>query len=519
MTRQAIVSVDAGTSVIKAVAFDLTGRELGSASRRNTYKQLPDGGVEQDMRRTWRDTAATLQALSERLPGISERVLALAVTAQGDGTWLLDANNEPIHDGWLWLDARAADEARALAESSANEIVYRHTGSGINVCQMRTHLCWMKRHAPDLLARAATAMHCKDWLYLNLTGVRATDPSEAEFTFGNFRTGGYSTEAITALGLEDLRHLLPPIVDGSRQAHALTASAARATGLPEGLPVVLGAIDVMCSAIGAGICDPATEPGLTVLGSTGMHMRYVRDSDSVVLNEAQSGYTMPIPGGAFSQMQTNMAATLNIDWALGLAAEILRSEGLDRHPEELLAGLDDRVLAARPGAALFHPYISSAGERGPFTEPNARASFTGLDQSTGWFDMLRAIYDGLVLAARDCYAALGDRPGEIRVTGGAAKSPLMRRLLASSMDRPVRAIAQPEAGAAGAAMIAAVQQGVFPTIGDATAAWVLPLLQQPDEPDAELVPIYDRLFDAYLRSRIALLPVWSTQAALMRSSR
>ena len=189
-------------------------------------------------------------------------------------------------------------------------------------------------------------------------------------------------------------------------------------------------------------------------------MRYVADADGVVLNEALSGYTMPIPGGSFAQMQTNMAATLNIDWVLGIASEILRAEGVERQPEDLLAGLDDRILDARPGAALFHPYISSAGERGPFTEPDARASFTGLDQSTGWFDLLRAVYDGLMLAARDCYSALGDPPREVRITGGAAKSPLMRRLLASSLNRPVRAIAHPEAGAAGAAMIAAVQQGI-----------------------------------------------------------
>ena len=516
MRRDIIVSIDAGTSVIKAVAFDLSGGQLGIATRRNTYHQLPNGGVEQDMRRTWEDTARTLTELGERIPDLRQRALALAVTGQGDGTWLLDADNAPLHDGWLWLDARAADEARELSEGAGADVVYRNTGSGINVCQMRTHLHWMKRHAPDLLARAASAVHCKDWLYLNLTGVRAADPSEAGFTFGNFRTGDYSDAAIAALGLTDLRHLLPPIVDGTREAHALTATAARKTGLPEGLPVVLGFVDVVCSALGAGICDPAARPGLTVLGSTGVHMKYVPNAGSVVLNEAHSGYTLPVSGGAFAQMQTNMAATLNIDWALGIAVEILRAEGVDRSTEDLLQGLDERILAARPGAALFHPYISSAGERGPFTEPDARASLTGLDQSTGWFDILRAVYDGLMLAARDCYSALGEPPREIRVTGGAARSPLMRQLLAAALNRPVRAIAHPEAGAAGAAMIAAVQQGIFHSISDATAAWVLPLLQDAEMPDAGLATVYDRLFDAYLVSRVALVPLWSAQAALWR---
>ncbi len=517
MRQDLIVSIDAGTSVIKAVAFDAAGRPVGASSRRNTYRQLANGGVEQDMLRTWRDAAEVLQALGQRIPDLADRALALAVTGQGDGTWLVDADHEPVHDGWLWLDARAADEARELAESEAAETVYRETGSGINVCQMRTQLQWIRRHAPELLERAASAMHCKDWLYLKLTGVRAADPSEAGFTFGNYRTGEYSDDAIAALGLADLRRLLPPIVDGSRISHPLRQPAAGATGLPEGLPVVLGLVDVMCSAIGAGLCDPAADPGLTVLGSTGMHMRYVPDAGSVVLNEQRSGYTMPIPGGAFSQMQTNMAATLNIDWLFGLAAEILRWEGIERSVEELLERIDERVLRTRPGAAFYHPYISTAGERGPFTEPCARASFTGLDRNVGWEDLVRAVLDGLVLAARDCYGALGEPPREIRVTGGGARSALLRHLLAAATNRPVRAVAQPEAGAAGAAMIAATCLGVFPSVDHATRAWVLPLLQDREEPDAALAAVYDRLFDAYLQSRVDLAPVWSAQAAVRRS--
>ena len=126
------------------------------------------------------------------MAGLGERALALAVTGQGDGTWLIDANGEPVHDGWLWLDARAAAEAREIEASAGIDTIYRTTATGVNVCQMRTHLRWMKRHAPDLLGRASTAMHCKDWLYFRLTGVRATDPTEGLFSFGDFRTRTYS---------------------------------------------------------------------------------------------------------------------------------------------------------------------------------------------------------------------------------------------------------------------------------------------------------------------------------------
>ncbi|NIA68065.1 carbohydrate kinase [Pelagibius litoralis] len=509
MKQDILIGVDAGTSVIKAVAFDLAGRQIAMTSRRNHYATLANGGVEQDMRRTWDDTAAVLRELGEKIDALAGRALALSVTGQGDGCWLIDAEGIPVHDGWLWLDARAAAEARDIAASDGIDLIYRTTGAGVNVCQMRTHLTWMKRHAPELLDRAATALHCKDWLYFNLTAERASDPTEGVFTFGDYRTRDYSDAVLQALDLADLRHLLPPIVDGAVTAHGLTAQAAAATGLPAGLPVTLGYVDIMCCAMGAGLHDAAVRPGLTVLGSTGMHMRFVPDAGAVVLNDARCGYTMAFPGRAYAQMQTNMAATLNIDWVLGLAQEVLASEGVARSLDDLLKGLDDRVMAARPGAALYHPYISSAGERGPFAEPAARASFTGLDQTTGWFDMVRAVYDGLALAARDCYAAMGPMPGEIRLTGGAARSSGLKSILASTLNTPVRTVAQGEAGAAGAVMIAAVQQGLYPDIAACSEAWVTPLLQAPEAPDPQMTGVYDALYEAYVATRRTMTPAWA----------
>ncbi len=514
MTRDVLIGIDAGTSVIKAVAFNLSGQQLAIASRRNNYSTLPNGGVEQDMARTWEDTAAVLRRLGDELPGLAGRVLAIGVTGQGDGCWLIDKDERPVHDGWLWLDSRAAAEAREIDASAGIDTIYRATGSGVNVCQMRTHLTWMKRHDPDLLSRAATALHCKDWLYLNLTGVRATDPTEGVFTFGDFRTRDYSDDVLEALGLSDLRSLLPPVVDGAVTAHGLTPAAAAATDLPAGTPVSLGYVDIMCTALGAGLHDPAEAPGLTILGSTGVHMRFVPSAEAVVLNDARSGYTMAFPGKAYGQIQTNMAATLNIDWMLGLAVQILQAENVERSLSDLLKGLDDNVMTARPGGAIYHPFISLAGERGPFTEPDARASFTGLDQTTGWFDMMRAVYDGLALAGRDCYEAMGPMPSEIRMSGGAARSTALRRILAAALDRPVRSVAQEEAGAAGASMIAALAQGVFRDVDACVDTWVAPLLQTPEAPDQALVPVYDALFEAYRTGRESAPPAWAAISAM-----
>ena len=514
MSKDVLIGVDAGTSMIKAVAFSAEGEALASSSRPNQYATVARGGVEQDMARTWRDTLAVLAELTDVNPELAQRTVALAVTGQGDGTWLVDADGEPVHDAWLWLDARSAREAAAIEQGTDYDTVYRETGTAVNVCQMRSHLRWMASHSPELLSGAASAFHCKDFLYQRFTGERAADPSEAVFTFGSLASRDYSDAVIDALELSDQRHLLPPIVDGMTQSHALLPAVAREVGLPEGLPVTLGYVDVICSALGGGIFDPSVAPGLSIVGSTGMHMKWVADADAVTLNASKSGYTMCFPGGSYAQMQSNMAATLNIDWLLQVATDAVALAGYDTTPDALLAKLDDALAATTPSTLLFHPYISQAGERGPFTDPDARASFTGLDQSAGFADLLRAVYEGLALAARDCYDAMGEMPAEIRISGGAARSGEFRKLLAGALGSPLRVANRDEAGAAGACMIAATHHGLFETLQACSERWVDERLGEPVTPDPRLQAHFDALLPVYQSTREALTPGWQAMAGI-----
>ena len=402
MTADLIIGVDSGTSVIKAVAFDLEGRQLDLAALPNHYEEPGGGAVEQDMARTWWDTASVVRLLGEKIENLASRTAALAVTGQGDGTWLIDREGLPVAPAWLWLDSRAAAIVEEFDRTGVRAEIYRHTGCGLNACQQAAHLVWLKRHALEILARAATALHCKDWLYLNLTGVRTTDSSEGTFTFGDFRTRRYVDAVLDALGIAELRPLLPPMLDGSEATHPLTAEAARATGLRAGTPVCLGFLDVLCTGLGGGLYDPSLAVGCSIVGSTGMHMRWRASADEVELAPEPTGYTMPFPvPGSVAQMQSNMAATLNIDWIVACAREAAGVLGHEVGRQAALAALDARVLEARPAAALFHPYIHEAGERGPFVEVAARAMFTGLSTRTGFVDLVRSVYEGLGLAARD----------------------------------------------------------------------------------------------------------------------
>jgi len=507
-----IIGIDAGTSVLKAVAFELSGRQIASASARNRYETGDDGSVTQSLDQTWSDCISALRGLGEKVADLASRTAAIAVTGQGDGTWLVGAGNAPVGDAWLWLDARAAPTVTRLSAGSGNRARFEATGTGLNTCQQGAQLAHMDRFMPELLDRAEASLHCKDWLYLNLTGVRATDPSEASFTFGNFRNRQYDTIVIDALGLERRRSLLPEIIDGTEISHPLTAEAAKATGLLAGTPVCLGYVDMVMTALGAGVRTAGQNAACSTIGSTGVHMRAKAVPD-VQLNAEGTGYiiALPIPG-IVTQVQTNMGATINIDWILRIAADLMSEGGRPVSYSDLIPRIDAWFAESRPTNLLYHPYISEAGERGPFVNAHARAGFTGLSTRHGFADMLRAVIEGLGMATRDCYAAMGDMPPELRITGGAARSRALRGSLSAAVNAPVRISGREEAGAAGVAMMAAVAIGAYPDMDSCIAEWVTPLLGDAEAPNAEEAQRYDRLFDAYKDIREAIAPAWDKLA-------
>jgi erythritol kinase len=126
----------------------------------------------------------------------------------------------------------------------------------------------------------------------------------------------------------------------------------------------------------------------------------------------------------------------------------------------------------------------------------------------GFTDLMRSVFEGLAFAARDCYAAMGALPQDVRLTGGGARSKALRLFFASALNAPVRSVLREEAGAAGAAMMAAVQQKVFPNMADCAARWVDPALGPETRPDTALVKMFDTMFPIYKQTREQMRPVW-----------
>lgn len=494
---------------MKAVAFELNGRQVASAAVKNKYEIGLDGSATQSMSATWSDCISALRGLGQRVSNLSARTAAIAVTGQGDGTWLIDSEGKPVSDAWLWLDARASDTVNILAQGSLENERFEATGTGLNTCQQGSQLAHMQRHYPELIEKAATAFHCKDWLYFNLTGIRATDPSEASFTFGDFRTRNYDETVISALGLSEYRYLLPEIVDGVTTTHKLSSEAARVTGLKEGTPVSLGYVDMIMTGLGAGVFTGENDVACSTIGSTGVHMTAKRAVD-VKLGEGHTGYVLCLPCEDYvGQMQSNMAATLNIDWILDVAAGLIGEFAPKPSHSDLLDKLDVWLSETTPGTLIYHPYISDAGERGPFVDPDARAGFLGITASHRFNDLVRSVVEGLGMAARDCYEVMETQPKELRITGGAAKSGSLRKILSATVNAPVRVSAREEAGAAGCAMMAAVAIGVYPDMKSCIEDWVVPLLGDAEGPDPQLAHLYDDVFKNYQTARKALHPTWA----------
>ena len=510
MTKDIIIGIDAGTTIIKAVAFTLEGKEIKASSINNIYLTSKNGHVTQSLDQTWQNCITVISNLNETIENLKDRVAIISVTGQGDGTWLIDKNGNSVCDAWLWLDSRSSELTRYLSSLDSEFLRFDRTGTGLFSGQQSSQLCYMEKNNPEILDKASTAFHCKDWIYFKMTDVKATDPSEACFTFGNFRKKKYDEEVIESLGLKKRNYLFPEIIDGSKISHKLSLSAAKLFGLRPGTPVSLSYIDAVCTFLGSNGLNIDKKIGNSILGTTGGHMKASKIPEIKLNHKLKSGYVMILPIKNLAlQFQTNMSGTLNIDWLKLLVSDIFKDFKIDFNDELFINKIDEWLNKAKPGEIIYHPYISEAGERGPFINSNAKASIIGLRSNISFPEILRSFYEGLCFAARECYSAIGSPPDEIILAGGGSKSMVMRTIFSSILKCSVRIINRNEAGATGAAMIGAMSIGLYKDWDSCLETWVDPYLGHKEDYNKKLSKKYDEIYNLYLESRDNLITTWN----------
>lgn len=388
-TEPRYIGVDVGTSVVKAAAFDALGRTLAVESR-PVGLAIHGGRVEQDMDEVYGAVGEVLAALG------SDGVAFVGLTGQGDGVWLVDAAGRPVRKAISWMDGRAHELVDAWLASGVFETVYRRTGSAMFPGCPGPVLAWLDRHEPASLDAATTALYCKDMVFQRLTGVRATDVSDASTPFLDPVTRAYAPDIVAALGLTHRSSLLAPVSDPVATAE-----------LPSGLPISNGPYDLPACALGAGVTRPGD--GLLIVGTC---LAALVATERLALDGEPAGLHISTdrPGHWLRAMPA-MVGTAALDW-------VLTTTGV-RHTEV------DALLATTPPGAngvRVLPYFAPSGERAPFVEPRLRAEFTGVSLETTPAELIRAVCEGIGFAARHCLEAAG-LTGTLALCGGGTRSP------------------------------------------------------------------------------------------------
>jgi L-xylulokinase len=493
-----LLGVDNGLTVTKAVVFDESGRALGVARRRIAQRFPSPRHVERDMDEMWRETA---EAIREAV-ALSGRPIcdlkAAAVTAHGDGLYLIDRQGRALGPGVLSLDSRAIEVMQRWRADGVFDAGLALTGQSPHVSAPAALLAWIAEHEPQRFAAIGAVLSAKDWLRLKLTGIVATDPTEASASFTDPHTQTYSEAALRLYGLEALAVALPPIKSCDEVVGGVSAEAAELCGLTPGLPVVAGLHDVTASALGIGAHEPEK---LAIVAGTYSINEVV---SSKLRLDARWMARNGVAAGFYNNMAISPASTANYDWFIDTFCKA--EAGVDIH--EMLAA-EIVAARARPSTALFHPYLFGS----PFGEA-ASGAFFGL---RGWHDRgdaLRALMDGVVFNHRVHVDALreGFEIKEIRLTGGGSRTPAFAQTFADALGAPVSVVAVDEAAAFGAALCAGAGVGLYASPQEGARALVKPASTY--LPDARRREDMDRRYAVFRRLAEALAPVWPEIEAL-----
>ena len=307
MTKH-LIAVDAGTSMIKAVLIGDDGVVHGEASAAVVRDSNP--GI--DPHQFWDTTAEVITELVAKCQGVP--IDGIVVAGQGDGLWMVGEGGEVLPRAYLWNSAEGADVVARWSATGAIDAHFGLCGTVLWSGSQAALWAWYREAFPAE-AQEVTAVFCaKDMINYQLTGVIATDFTDASIPFLDPVTGDYSSEAARLLELDDLLALCPPIIPSGELLGTLTAAASAATGVPEGTPVYQGAIDVVAMLWGSGLGTPGDV--LAVLGTTAVSMTVTGQSRPAA---EVSGATLTVTPGTRLRVMGSSSGTATLEWYMSLA--------------------------------------------------------------------------------------------------------------------------------------------------------------------------------------------------------
>lgn len=500
MHDRLILTHNLGTTGDKAVLYDEQGEIVRSWLTRYKASYSDGNRVEQNPQDWWN---AVCESTRNVMRGINEKSIAVvSFSGQMMGCLCVDKAGDPIGNAIIWADMRAQLEADALNEVIDENQFYRITGHRISSAYTLSKLLWIKNNLPEVYQKTAKVLQAKDYIVYRLTNRLLTDYSDATGTnLFNLTNREWSRTILSITGIN--RDLLPEAVPCTTIAGHISLEAAGATGLLPGTPVVLGAGDGLCAAIGAGCTEP--RDAYLYFGSSawiGVTSREpFFDPALRTFNWAHVDRDLVSPCG------TMQAAGASLDWQRDQLAlvEAIQAETQGCKVQDLI---DLEVRQSPPGAngLLFLPYL--LGERSPYWNPAAKGSLLGLNKKHIRADIFRACIEGVVLNLKIIWNTMQPvvDSKELVLTGGQSSSDVNKQIVADVLGIPVVTHNHlRDSKNFGAAMIGGVGIGLFGQVSDVRS---LLRMEEAFQPNPVNTAFYNRLLPVFEDSYHALKTIY-----------
>lgn len=503
------LGVDIGTSGCRTIAVDATGRTLAVADRTYPLVTPAPGHVEQDPASWVEGALATLAEVCRSGAFDPGAVRGIGVDGQSWACVPVDEDGVVLAPTPIWMDVRAQGLCDEVLARVPPDRILAVAGNRLSPSYSTAKMLWFERYRPEVYRRTRWFLQSNSLVVLALTGVASQDHSQGYgWHFIDVATGSIDGALAAALGCDPSR--VPEPVEPTAVVGGVTAAASRATGIPEGTPVVAGGLDAACGTLGAGVFRPGqTQEQGGQAGGMSIAL------DAPVADERLILSRHVVPGSWLLQGGT-VAGSASLAWLARIAgaAEQQAAATTGRGLYEEVSAL---AATAPPGAGgvVFLPYLS--GERSPLWDPDARGGFIGLHLGTDRAALYRAVMEGVAMALRhnlEVARAAGAQVAELMAIGGATRSPVWMQVKADVTGVPLVVSANPDATPLGAAMLAALGTGAA-SVEELTETWVQRSTAY--QPDPANRARYDELYAVYAGLYPALAPSMHALAGLGRN--
>ncbi|MCX5515874.1 carbohydrate kinase [Kaistia algarum] len=490
-----VIGLDIGTTSTIGIAVRMPGEIVHVASRPVSLSSPRPGWAEEDPREWWENSVAILKELVASLPGGAGSLAGLCVTGMLPAVVLIDADGEVLRPSIQQSDGRVGLEVDELKTEVDEAAFLKRTGNGVNQQLVATKLRWLAKHEPETFKRIATVFGSYDYINWRLTGRRAVEQNWAlEAGFTDIATDEIAADLVALGGLP--RSAVPDRTVTHETMGTVSAEAAAATGLPEGLPIFGGAADHIASALAAGIA----RPGDILLKFGGAGDIVVASDHAAPDSRLYLDYHL-VPG-VYAPNGCMAASGSALNWLAGMIGD---TSG-DERPH---VGLD-RLAAAVPAGSeglICLPYF--LGEKTPIHDPLARGTFIGLTLTHGKGHLWRSLLEAIGYGFRhhlDVLLDMGHAPKRLFASDGGTKSRVWMQMVADIVGMPLQLLDNPHGSSVGAAWVAAIGSGLS---DDWSAVSRLARHGDVVVPDPANRQVYDQGYARYRAAYIALKPIFA----------